>query len=806
MDGSNAEPVLEAGLAPAKGWKGIWASVRDHRLPWTALGLTTLLWLVVATRWRAGAYTVPWDSKNQFFAFFRFLGRSFHDGTSILWNPYHYGGHPSIADPQSPVFWPQFLLWAALDPAPTLETFDMFVLAHLLLGGLALVLIGWRRGWPPPACILAAVVFMLGGPAMGRLNHVGITVCYGLFPVAVLLLDLALERRSLLLGAVFAVIASMIAIGRNQVALMLCLLLVALAVRHVLNAAVPRDYLRQRAGVLALMAGLGACLVAVPVALTLQLAANSNRPAETLATALEASLHPANLASAAVAQVFGALSEQPGYWGPGETTVPEVKSTDDSFNYLFVGWVPVVLLAWLGVAAGRLPESSRRTWMWALVAATLFSLGRYTPLFPLIFQYVPGFDFFRRPIDGVFVMVVLVAVLSGDLLASFMHRGRSGFRPLATTLAGIAGIAILAAALAVSARTGHALDSGLAIARALPTGLLVIALLWWGHRPDRRAVAAWGLAAIASAELLAFNVATRLNAEDAAYYRILEAPSGKDVQPLRELEAELARRHLEGARPRVEIIGLGGPWQNLAMTRRIEATGGYNPLRIGIYDRFVAPGEASATMEDRPFPATFNGYGCPLAQALGLEYLMLDRPLEMLPPARRPASATLLLGGPNVWLYRIRGPLPRVSFQSRIEIAHAEQLDGRGHLLHRPGPDRALIDVATPPSPALVQASRLGPFLEPSGTARIRQWRPDSVAIDVEAARAGIVVLHDTFYPGWTADVDGAPVAVLRTDVLFRGVEVPAGRHRVTFRYRPFALASLGALLHRPAKGRRVRR
>jgi hypothetical protein len=38
-------------------------------------------------------------------------------------------------------------------------------------------------------------------------------------------------------------------------------------------------------------------------------------------------------------------------------------------------------------------------------------------------------------------------------------------------------------------------------------------------------------------------------------------------------------------------------------------------------------------------------------------------------------------------------------------------------------------------------------------------------------------------------------VPILRADVLFRGVEVPAGRHRVVFRYAPFALGNLADAL-----------
>src|SRR5437660_3669397 len=123
-----------------------------------ACGLITGLWLLAASRWIVTDTVVPWDSKNQFYAFFRFLSSSIHAGVSPFWNPYHYAGHPSVADPQSLIFAPLFVVWALIDPTPSLRAFDLIVFSHLLIGGLAIAAIGWRAAWPVPAIVLAAVV------------------------------------------------------------------------------------------------------------------------------------------------------------------------------------------------------------------------------------------------------------------------------------------------------------------------------------------------------------------------------------------------------------------------------------------------------------------------------------------------------------------------------------------------------------------------------------------------------------------------------------------------------------------------
>ncbi|MBI2404706.1 hypothetical protein HYV22_00825, partial [Candidatus Gottesmanbacteria bacterium] len=46
-----------------------------------------------------------------------------------------------------------------------------------------------------------------------------------------------------------------------------------------------------------------------------------------------------------------------------------------------------------------------------------------------------------------------------------------------------------------------------------------------------------------------------------------------------------------------------------------------------------------------------------------------------------------------------------------------------------------------------------------------------------------ILVLTDTFYPGWTAFIDGAPTDVFPVNIRQRGVLVDAGDHTVVFRY-----------------------
>lgn len=71
--------------------------------------------------------------------------------------------------------------------------------------------------------------------------------------------------------------------------------------------------------------------------------------------------------------------------------------------------------------------------------------------------------------------------------------------------------------------------------------------------------------------------------------------------------------------------------------------------------------------------------------------------------------------------------------------------------------------------------------------ARVAEDAPERVVAEVTASYPGILVLTDLDYPGWIAEEDGRRLPILRADGFFRAVALPAGTHRVVFRYRPLS-------------------
>jgi hypothetical protein len=87
-----------------------------------------------------------------------------------------------------------------------------------------------------------------------------------------------------------------------------------------------------------------------------------------------------------------------------------------------------------------------------------------------------------------------------------------------------------------------------------------------------------------------------------------------------------------------------------------------------------------------------------------------------------------------------------------------------------------------------------------AGEARMVVDRSTKVVIEASSPRGGLLLLADTFHPGWQATVDGRPTAILRANVAHRAVALPPGTHRVVFTFRPWSamagltLTSLGIL------------
>jgi hypothetical protein len=73
------------------------------------------------------------------------------------------------------------------------------------------------------------------------------------------------------------------------------------------------------------------------------------------------------------------------------------------------------------------------------------------------------------------------------------------------------------------------------------------------------------------------------------------------------------------------------------------------------------------------------------------------------------------------------------------------------------------------------------------GAVTITQYDPKEVVIEVESTTDAMLLLNDRYHPDWRAYIDGKQAPVVRANVIARAVSVPAGKHRIEFRFEPVA-------------------
>jgi hypothetical protein len=98
--------------------------------------------------------------------------------------------------------------------------------------------------------------------------------------------------------------------------------------------------------------------------------------------------------------------------------------------------------------------------------------------------------------------------------------------------------------------------------------------------------------------------------------------------------------------------------------------------------------------------------------------------------------------------------------------------------------DKVVKTLAREESTVVLQGARQPATL---GKGRILEAARSSNRLRIEATSPieGILVVNDSFWPGWTATIDGNEVPIWRADYLVRAVPWPSGRHVLEMRYEP---------------------
>jgi uncharacterized membrane protein YfhO len=141
------------------------------------------------------------------------------------------------------------------------------------------------------------------------------------------------------------------------------------------------------------------------------------------------------------------------------------------------------------------------------------------------------------------------------------------------------------------------------------------------------------------------------------------------------------------------------------------------------------------------------------------------------------------------WLYQIENGVPRAYVVNQLFFAGQ---DSREVL-------KLLSSVSFEPKTMVVLNENVvvksrGPL---EATAKIVRYDDQTVTIQAYLNDSGMLVLADSYYPGWNAYVNGRQEKIYRANLFFRAVPLSAGTHTVDFRYEPrsFAIGSAVSII-----------
>ena len=753
-----------------------------------AILLFVLASVYLAWPWLSGQVTIPWDSKAHFQPQLSYLAHMIHAGKAPWWNPHVFAGMPHIADPQSLIFTPPYLLLAALDPAPTFQEADAVAYAMLTLGGIGWMLYFRDRGWHAAGGLVAALAFAYGGSAAWRIQHTGQILSLSWFPLAFWALSRALDRGSFIWGMAAGLFSALMVLGRDQVAWLLTLTLAAFVLWRLFAppAEDTNPFFKRLARMLPPLVGgtIVGLIVAGPALLwTIALALQSNRSEITLEGALRGSMHPASLLTALVANLYQVQGPLSGFWGPpspawGETGLYISRNMGE----IYFGALPVAALVLFGFARGWIVARPMRFFAAAVLLMTIYAVGKYTPVFTALFD-LPGANLFRRPADASFTVAALSAVVSGYCVSRFLDAAPA---PRSDRIGLGLLVGLFALCLGVAVAKDHFVVSLAPLAFALFCVALSLGALALSRRTRR-----WpSLGLLPLCLVLTFDLSLNNAPNDSTglppqTYDVLREDTQNETITV--IKARLAENRDADRRDRVELAAIGFAWPNASMTHGFDSDLGYNPIRLTLFVDVTHANDHVAVPDQRVFSPAFPSYKSPMANLMGLRWIATGVPAEEIDKSLKPDDFPLVKQTADAFIYENKDALPRVLLPGRAVAADFAALDDKGGVPDMDYRRNLLLDRAACDADKSLACAEAASGAAEAGTAKILRYDPTLIDVEAQApAGGGYLVLNDVWQNWQAAYVDGLPAPILRANLLFRAVKLPPGPHRVRFRFEPW--------------------
>ena len=747
-----------------------------------------------------------------------FWVESIKNGDFPLWNPYQFSGHPFFANPQYAILYPLNGLFFLL---PFDLAFNLIIVLHFFLGGLFTYLFLRDLKVHVTGSLLSGLIFMLSGFLLSVHGLLACLLSVIWTPLIMMFFRRAIANRSFkneILTAIFVTISFLgggIEIVYGNFLILLLMVIFPPFSKRIWVRDDPGGYLSD--GNLPLyrqkMRGLFHRFKSLLIVSTgfLILSAIQSIPFFELwghsirsggisyQEATIWSFAPRDMLLFFLPDVYGYFLDMKRYW------------VDQCWlKTLYAGGLPFILSS-----VYFLFGKDRRFYLSLILLSLFLSLGQYNPLYPFVFKYVPFFNGIRYPVKFLYIFILVLSITAGlgfqKLIEFSKENGKRRLENLLILFSLVSGLLLLFLILGhhgvehflkshgVDTPDFNFLSVNLYHAKRFLFYLaLFFLLLRVGHEVKWKGWIKVLLVLFLTADLFG-NMGFYGKEKTEDYFRKTQ------IQEIISSDQDHFRTFSTAKTISTDVPILVGHTTyvdyfkekhlpTMSLLYKLRDVWGIDVVHLrrtdDLYRAFTgAPSISSNNLMDL--------YAIKYIVSVTLiekdpRFELIYSRLEDLEGKREN-----LLKGNTIKLYRNRNPLPRawlvrdhkvLDEKSILAILLDKEFDPRKEVLLEEEPE------FNPPSPPFTKGGLGGVGEGLQNKIEIVSDSNNCLHLHVRAKENAFLVLSDTYFPGWKANVDGNRVKIFRANYNFRTVSIPPGKHEVKFVYRPMSV-KLGVLV-----------
>ena len=494
--------------------------------------------------------------------------------------------------------------------------------------------------------------------------------------------------------------------------------------------------------------------------------------------AMSWSLPPEELAGFIIPGFFG-LSRQEGGENPKNIDAYYWGRMNFTQTASYMG-----LLPWLLLPLPLIFRRNRYTWLAVLAVGggVLFSMGKYTPFYNLLFDYFPGINRFRVPKMIMFIPVMGLGVLSAlglDLLLDPVVRGTRAFKYYVLGVAALPVTLLLLLAVEVAGKDfwiNQFIDMLAQPTRYQPQSEQLV-LQRWNNLVMETGLAA-GLAALFAGTFAAFyRGALSVKVFPVLLLALFLADVGRiDNKFLFTIPVPQKSRQVKT--PVMDYL-----LRQSSNQYRVLPMEGDDPMHY--VSQNIPVMFTSNAVQQRRWQEYLDGFnlGSSMPDILNVRYLIEGKDQYEKEKATLPAKFTPVFTSPEgSVVLENRNVLPKAWLvPSAAQVTSAQETLGA---LQNPAFDPrriALVETNPPIAMANPNSSSLGN----PGQVSVMRYEGEKIDLAAEVSANSMLVLGEKYYKGWKATVDGKGTEIYPVDHILRGIYLTPGKHQVEFVFDP---------------------